>query len=85
MVWYFCDVLHLNQNFLMKCGTGFDAVLRDNRKVVSSIDSFVFSVFSLFAALVSEAVFLCPSNSYGPAPTDHLRLFWPSSLISVNL
>lgn len=75
MVWYFCDVLHPNQTYLMKRGTCLEAVLRDNRKVVSSIDSFVFLVFSLFAAPVPEAVFLCPTNSGSPAPTDHLCLF----------
>ena len=75
MVWYFCDVLHPNQHSLMKRGTERNAVLRDNRKVVSSIDSFVFLIFSFFAASVSEAVFLCPAHFGRLAKTTYLRLF----------
>lgn len=58
----------------MQSGTGVEAVLRDNRKVVFVINSFVFLVSNPFAALVSKAVFLCPANSGDLAPTGHFRL-----------
>ncbi|AHJ99419.1 hypothetical protein Hsw_3824 [Hymenobacter swuensis DY53] len=49
----------------MERGTFHESVLRNDRKVVSPADSFVFIGFALFAASVFEAVFLCPVVSVG--------------------
>ena len=59
-------MLQLNQHFLMKRGNERNAVLRDDREVVSPFfspaDSFVFLAFPPFTASVFEAVFLCPAR-----------------------
>lgn len=57
----------------MKRGTEQNAVLRDNRKVVSSIDSFAFLVLNPFAAPVSAAVFLCLAHFKCSAHTTYCR------------
>ncbi|UOQ72804.1 hypothetical protein [Hymenobacter cellulosilyticus] len=58
-------MLHLNQQHLMERGTFRKSVLRDDRKVVAPVDSFIFLVFAPFTAPVSEAVFLWPEGSSG--------------------
>ncbi|WBA40777.1 hypothetical protein [Hymenobacter canadensis] len=69
-------MLLLNQHHLMKRGTEPNAVLRDDRKVVSPVDSSIFIGSAAFTASVFEAVFLCPVGSARLAESGtHLRIF----------
>ena len=61
----------------MKRGTKRDAVLRDDRKVVLTVGSFVFMAFPFCTAPVSEAVFYAR-----PTPVCRAQLFTTQALLN---
>jgi hypothetical protein len=67
-------VFHPKANHPLKRRTPHSFVLLEDRKVFSSVGFSVFSVFTPFAAPVSEAVFLCPAKSVGSRNRGHLPL-----------